>query len=239
MANPDITPFPGGVNDATETGQFHGFGGLVPYRYFTFNDDFIRYTAADWVVTETDAGSTEAVTTAAEGVLAITNVSAGATDAASLQWAGGSGAVSPQFVWDPTKDFLLYSRFKVSVAATTGLIIGVASTDTTPVASLPTDGIFVTKTSASTTLNAIVRKAGVSSTVALGAMADDTYVTAGFYFSSTTNIWSAYLNNALIGSITTDAIAPTVNLAPTIGVLNGAAVALVLSVDKLFVAKQR
>lgn len=240
MASPDISRWNNGICDATEAGLFNRFAGLLPYRYFVYNDDFLKYTAADWVVTETDAGTTQAITAAGpEGVLAITNVSAGATDASSLQWAGGSGAVSTQFLWDATKDFLLYTRFKVSVAATTGMIIGVADTDTTPVASLPANGIFITKTSASATLNATVRKAASSSTVALGTMADDTYVTAGLYFSSTYNTWSAYLDNVKIGSITTDAISPTAAMAPTIGILNGASAALVLSVDKIFVAKQR
>jgi len=239
MASPEVSRWPGGVNDATEVGAYAGFAGLRPFRYFYYSDDFIGYTATDWVLTETDAGSTEVVTTGAEGVLAITNVSAGATDEASIQWAGGSGAVSPQFVWDSTKDFILQCRFKVSVAATTGALVGLAATDTTPVASLPANGIFFNKTSASAALLANIRKAGVSTTIALGNVADDTFVDCVLYFSSTKNTWAAYLENALVGTISTDAVTPTVALAPTIGVLNGAAAALVLSVDKFFAAKQR
>lgn len=240
MASPDVTRWPGGVNDATEVGAYYGYAGLRPYRYFMFNDDFIRYTATDWVVTETDAGSTEAITaTGPEGVLAITNVSAGATDAASIQWAGGSGAVSTQFVWDSTTDFILEARFKVSVAATTGALVGIADTDTAPVASLPTNGIFFNKTSASAALLANIRKAGASTTIALGDVADDTYVTCVLYYSGSKGTWQAFLNNALVGSVSTASITPTVAMAPTIGVLNGDTAALVLSVDKLFVAKQR
>lgn len=239
MAAPEVSRFPNGLCDATEVGAYKNYAGLRPFRYFTYTDDFIRYTASDWVLTETDAGSTEAITTAAEGVLAITNVSAGATDAASLQWAGGSGAVSPQFVWEATKDFILEARFKVSVAATTGALIGVADTDTTPVASLPTNGIFFNKTSASAALLANIRKAGSSTTIAMGNVADDTFVSCVLYYNSTLGTWQAFLDNVLVGTLSTASISPTVNMAQTIGILNGDTAALVLSVDKMFVAKQR
>jgi len=239
MPTPTVTRWPNGVCDATQDGIYANYAGMRPFRYYNWLEDFFSYTAADWVVTETDAGSTEAIVSGAGGVLAITNVSAGATDAAQIQWAGGSGAVVLPAFWDSTKDFLVYAKFKVSDATNTALLVGLASADTTVVASLPTNGIYFYKASGATSLIASVRKAGTSSSVTLGAMADDTYVEAALRFNSTLNTWSALLNNVLIGTLTTDAISPTAGVTPSIGLLNASAVAHVLSVDFMHIAVQR
>lgn len=239
MARPDVTRWPGGVNDATEDGAYSRFAGLRPFRYYTWINDFDRYVSTDWVLTETDAGSTEAIVSGTGGILAITNVSAGATDEASIQWAGGAGAVRPTFAWDSTKDMLLAARFKLSDATNAACLIGIASTDTTPVASLPTNGIYFYKAGGATSLIASARKAGTSTSVTLGAMADDTYVDVVFRFDSNTETWQAFLNNAMIGSFSTSSVSPTAALAVTIGLLNASAAAHVLSVDWLQISQQR
>ena len=239
MASPLVTRFPAGLADATQDGAFGAYAGLRPFRYHNYVNDFDDYVAADWVVTETDAGSTEAITSADGGVLAITNVSAGATDEASIQWAGGSGAVKTTVLWESTKDMIVAARFKVDDATNTALLIGLASTDTTPVASLPTNGIYFYKAGAAASLIASARKAGSSTSVTLGNMADDTFVEAVFRYSADTGNWQAFLNDALIGTISTASVSPTALLAFTIGLLNASAAAHVLSVDWLMVAKQR
>lgn len=245
MTSPTPTRYPNGVVDASQNGAYGGYAGIRPFRYHSWVEDFDTYTATEWVVTETDAGSTEAITSADGGVLAITNVSAGATDEASLQWAGGSGAVKTTFQWDSTKDMIIAAGFKVDDAINTALLIGLASVDTTPVASLPTNGIYFYKAGAATSLIASVRKAGASTSQTIGAMADDTYVDVVFRYSATGNdvqqagTWQAFLANNLIGTLTTASISPTAALAMTIGLLNASAAAHVLSIDYIQVAKQR
>lgn len=238
MPSPSVTRFPEGVCDATETGSYGRFAGLRPFRYFNWIDDFDNYAAADWVVTETDAGSTQAIVNGVGGILAMTNT-AGAADESSIQWAGGAGAVRGTFAWDGTKDMLLSARFKVSHATNTALLIGLSSTDTTPVASLPTNGIYFYKASGAASLIASARKAGASTSVTIGDMVADTYVEVVFRFVTATGMWQAFLNDALVGSISTADISPTATLVVTLGLLNASAVAHVLSVDYLQVSQQR
>lgn len=239
MASPLVTRYPAGLCDATQDGAYGNYAGLRPFRYYEWVNDFFNFVSGDWVITETDAGSTEVITSGAGGILAITNVSAGATDAASIQWAGGSGAAITPFTWDSTKDLLLVAKFKLSDATNAACVVGLASVDTTPVASLPTNGVFFYKAGGAATLLASSRKAGTSTSVTLGSMVDDTYVSVVMYYSADTGNWRCFLNDALIGTITTSSISPTAALTPTIGLLNASAAAHVLSVDYMHIAVQR
>jgi hypothetical protein len=234
------TRYPAGVVDATQDGAWGNFLQPRPQRYVDDFDDFMAYRTGEWILTETAAGSTEVLSTTGDGGwLLITNAAAGASDEASIQWGGGNAAVITPYTWVSTKDFHLSARFKVSDATNTALIIGMAIADTTPVASLPANGIFFTKAAASTSLLASVRKAGVSTSVTLGAMADDTFVEVAMVYTAADGYWRAYLNDVLIGSFNTASVSPTVGLTKTIGLLNATAIAHVLSVDNLNVAKQR
>lgn len=235
----NITRWPNGIADSSETGQHALYAGLRPNRYFEYFDDFNAYVAANWILTETAAGSTELIVAGNNGVLAITNVSAGASDEASIQWCGTAAAVIPQWTFDSTKDFVMNARFKVSDATNTGFVIGLAIADTTPVASLPANGIFFNKVAASTSLLGNLRASAASSTVTLGTLANDTYVQAAFNYSAATGYWQGYLNDVLVGSLTTAPTAPSVALAPTIGLLNATALAHVLSIDYIQLAQQR
>lgn len=239
MASPVVTRFPGGLCDASESGAFSVYAGMRPNRYHEYFNDFDNYVSGDWVLTETAAGSTEAIVSADGGILAITNAAAGATDEASIQWAGGSGAAKTTFTWDSTKDMMVAARFKVDDATNTALLIGLASTDTTPVASLPSDGIFFYKAGAATALVASARKSGTSTSVACGAMADDTYLEAVFRYRADTGNWHAFINDVSVGTFAGSSVSPTAGIGMTIGLLNASAAAHVLSVDWLFISKQR
>lgn len=233
-----VTRFPNGVGDSTEDGSYGQYLGLRPTRYIEFWDDFFSYNASNWILTETAAGSTETIVSGDGGIFAITNVSAGATDEASIQWCGAAAAVVTNFTFDATKDLTMHCRFKVSDATNTAFVIGLAVADTTPVASLPANGIFFNKVGASTSLLANLRASSASQTVTLGTLANDTYVIAAFNYRAATGYWQGYLNNVLIGSITSPT-SPSVALTPTIGLLNASAVAHVLSIDYLHIARQR
>jgi|SRR5580765_2324685 hypothetical protein len=232
------TRFPNGISDATETGAHGRYAGLRPARYAEYFNDFYTYYTTDWTLTETAAGSTELVQGASGGILAITNVSAGATDEASIQYAGGSGATITQWTYDSTKDFFMHVRFKVSNATLTAFVIGLASLDTTPVASLPANGIFFNKVAASTALLANLRNTSSSTTVSMGAMADDTYISAAFNYSAASGTWQAFLNDVSAGVVTSP-VPPTAPLAVTIGFQNGSALAHVMSVDWIQVSQER
>lgn len=238
MPTPIVTRFSGGLGDSDINTSYANFAGLRPTRYIQFWEDFLTYIPGNWVLTETAAGSTEVIVAGDGGILAITNVSAGAADEASIQWSGGGAAVVPQFTFDATLDLAIHCRFKVSDVINTGFIIGLAVADTTPVASLPANGIFFNKVAASANLFANLRAAAASQTVNVGAMVNDTYVIAAFVYTQATGYWQAFLNGVLIGSILAPT-SPSVALAPTIGLLNASTTAHVLSVDYMFALKQR
>ena len=179
------THFTSGVTNVTATGS----GGKLklpdPIKFHTQTLDFDKYTAGDWVITTTEAGTgsaTEALTSADGGVLLITNA-AGDDDFDSLQWAGGSGAVYESYLFDASKDFFFKCRVKVNGATQSDMIVGLHITDTTPVAAI-TDGIYFLKSDGSTTVSLVVNKDSTATTTSAGTMADDTWTTLGFYNSS-------------------------------------------------------
>ena len=239
----ETTRYPSGVVNVGENAAYGNHLQPRPDTYYQYFNDFFQYTAADWVVTETAAGTTQTIVAAGEGgQFAITNVSAGATDASSIQLSNDGGTTAgTQFLWSATEDMVVAARFKTSSAAanTNGLLIGLAIADTTPVASLPLNGIFFYKASAAASLIASVRKAGVSTSITLGNVAADTFVDAVLYYTAIDGTWRAYLNDAFIGSFSTASVSPIVELTPTIGFLNASAVAHVFTVDSIYCAKTR
>lgn len=233
------THFSSGVTNVSANDQMAALRTMDPSQYYDQNFDFFDYVAGQWVVTETDAGSTEAIVDGAGGLLAITNASAGATDAAQLQWAGNSGAAKLTTYWDSTKDLVMKARFKTSNATNTALLIGAATVDTSVVASLPTDGLYFYKAGASTSLLASTRKSGTSSSITLGTMANDTFVEAALVYTANNGQWNGWFNNVNVGRITTTTNSPTNGLCVSIGLLNASAVAHVLTVDYLNIMVQR
>ena len=118
-------------------------------------------------------------------------------------------------------------------------MIGLAIADTTPVASLPLNGIFFYKASAAASLIASVRKAGTSTSVTLGNVVADTFVDAVLYYTAIDGTWRAYLDNTFVGSFNTASVSPIVAMTPTIGFLNASAAAHVLTVDYIYCAERR
>jgi hypothetical protein len=235
--------YPNGFVNDTEIGPYSNHLQPSPTTYYEYFNEFFGFTATDWVVTETDAGTTETIVVAGEGgQLAITNVSAGVADAASLQLSNDGGTTAgTQFLWEATKDMVIASRFKLDVVAatTTAAVIGLAIADTTPVASLPANGIFFYKAAAAASLIASARKAGASTSVTLGDMVADTFCNVVFAYTAIDGTWRGYFNGTFAGSFSTASVSPVVALTPTIGLLNASAVAHVLTVDYLYCAKQR
>ena len=233
------TRYPAGVVNATQDGAWGNFLQPRPDLYTVFFDDFLTYTATNWVVTETDAGATQTIVTAGlDGQLALTNT-AGGTDNVSLQWGPGGTTVATQFLWEATKDLVVSTRFKLSAVVDQAAVVGLAIADTSPGASLPANGIFFYKADGAAALIASVRKAGASTSVALGNMVADTFINVSLFYTAGDHTWRAFVNDTLIGSFSTLDVSPIVALAPTIGLLNGDTVANVLTIDRLIVAKQR
>ena len=238
MATPTVTRWPNGVTDTTDIGAYGSYAGLRPFRYHNWINDFDNYVSGQWVVTG-PSGSTQAIgATADGGALVLTIGTTGSTADQSIQWAGNSGAVATTYYWQATKDMLICAGFKTSDSTNDGLVVGLASTDTTPASSLPTSFIGFTKAAATQALLANIRIAGVSTTIACGNMADNTYVSCVLFYSATTGNWQAFVNDGLQGTAAAASNTPTAALAITVGHVNASALAL-MSIDYLQVANQR
>lgn len=245
MTTPTVTRWPNGVCDATQDGAYGNFAGMRPFRYHNDIDDFNDYLAGQWVATLATS-ATAAIQSADGGILALTNVNAGATDESSLQWAGHSGAFAGTFQFDATKDMLLAAKFAVDDVVNSALLVGIGTVDTTPLASQIANFIGFYKASGAADLIAECRIAGVTTSIDLGNMVNNTYVNCTLFYqaspvpgSNVGGVWRAFLNDILLGSFTAASNTPTGVLAKTIGILNASAVAHALSVDYLQVSKQR
>lgn len=228
-----VTRYPGGLANVVEGSLFGDLKQPSPTKYHVFFDDFDRYTAGDWVVTETDAGATQALVGADGGQLVITNT-AGITDAVNLQWAGGAGAFIGNFTFDPAKDLFVAAKFKLDNASLPTALIGLRSSNSTNTVALIKAG------GAATLLARVQSSTGtVSTTVAGAAMVADTFVVAGLAYTAADGKMTFFQDDA--ASPVTGWVAPAAAtlMAPNIGMVNTTAVARVMTLDWVFFAKQR
>lgn len=208
-----------------------------PIDQVVFFDDFFKYlpSATDWVLTETQAGATQAQTSGHGGRLLLTN-SAADNDLVSLQHAPTSIAMAAgRRAWMAT-------RFQISDATQTDVFIGLAATDTSPIASVPSDYVAFTKDDESTALN--LKTAGSSASIlsltSLGTATAATDVTLGMYYDGVSRLY-VYVNNALV-STTNAAFAslfPTAVMSPIFALQNGDANARTMNIDYLLIATDR
>jgi hypothetical protein len=101
------TNFPNGLTNNTAQNILGQMVQLDPTRMHTYFNDFDIYHANEWVVTETQAGATQALTDVDGGVLLLTN-SAADDDLNTLQKVGES------FKFEAGKKLFFKARFAVS-----------------------------------------------------------------------------------------------------------------------------
>lgn len=216
-----------------------------------FFNDFLAaqdYAAGDWIITTTEAGSGAATETidAQElgGALKLLNDDAD-NDSNELQ-AGNGSAVLEAFALTAGKRLWFAARFKVSDATDSDLLVGLAITDTTLLDGT-TDGLYFRKLDAATGLNLVSEKDSVETVLSTGlTMADDAYVEVAFYFDGKNEV-TAFKRNTLadqedkfikIGVITAN-IPDNEQLALSLAIQNGEAVAKSMHIDYLFAAQER
>lgn len=227
--------FPNGVTNAVTTSTLGTFVQTDPTSCHTWMDDFDDYVAAEWTITETGSG-TRAVGNLDGGILVITNAAAD-DDANFLQWSGATNAATVEtWKFEVGKRLWLKARFKLSDATQSDFVLGLQITDTTPLA--VTDGLYFLKVDGSATLNLLATFNSASTTTTVGTLADDTYVSVGYYYDGRSTI-HVYLNDNRVGSSATTNLVTDEELTLSFGIQNGEAVAKVLSLDYLFVSKER
>jgi hypothetical protein len=230
MANLLVTRFPNGVTNVGEDSPFADLAMPAPTQFHNYMEDFDYYTAGDWTVTETDAAATQALTDGDGGLLLITN-SAADNDLVSLQKKGES------FLFVAGKKLFYEARLKVSDATQSDVVVGLQITDTTPLD--VTDGVFFIKADGAATVNLRVEKDNTATTAtSIATMADDTFISLGFYYNGSDAV-QYFVNGALGGSMVVTNLPDDEVLTVTIAIQNGEAVAKTMTVDYVFVAKER
>lgn len=236
MAGP--THFPSGLSTTPDGGSLYLMPFLDPAKYHLWFSDFDEYTAADWVETSSTTSATRAPVTGDGGLVTFSTGSAVDDYITAAQWDGNSGAaVIENFTWESTKHLFLKARLKVSDADNSDFNIGLLVTDTTPLDAA--DGISFLLADGDATVSAkIVNSGASSSTQELGDLADDTFATMTIAYIPGTG-FQCYWNEALVGTITSTANAPTTELAISLNIGNGTTAASTLTIDYLMIAKER
>lgn len=242
MATP--VRFPGGVTNATASGAAYQLGIPDPTSWHQFLDDFDNYNATHWVITTTEAGAgsaTEAVADADGGVLVITNDAAD-NDLDFFQWSGVDNTAGAEtFTFTSGKKLFFKARWKVSDATEADYFVGLHILDTTPVgASAPavSDGVLFYSADGSAALDFYhYASSSATSSTGISTVTSDTYLVTAFYYDGGTKI-EAFVNDVKVATITPGTLVST-ELAVSFGIQNGAAAAKVMSIDFVYVAKER
>lgn len=229
------TNFIDGVTNVPDTYALGSYVMPDPTQFHTWFDDFDDYVAGQWLITEAGSG-TRAVANADNGILVVTN---GASDDNNnfLQWSGDTSASAIE-TWKFVAQRPLWfkCRFKVSDATQSDLVIGLQITDTSPLA--VTDGVYFLKVDGSTTCNLLVTKNSTSTTTAAATIVSDTYVSLGFYYDGANAIY-VFKDDVCVGQSALTNLPDDEELTISFGIQNGEAAAKSLSLDYIFVSKQR
>lgn len=224
-----VTRFPNGVTNVGESNMFADMGQSSPSAFHNYFNDFDQYVAGDWTVTETDSGATQALTDGDGGWLLVTNTAAD-DDLVALQKKGES------FRFASGKKLWFEARFKVNDATQSDLVMGLQITDTSPLD--VTDGVFFIKADGSTSVSLRVEKNNTATATTVATMADDTFVTLGFFYDGDATIYY-FVNGVLGGSSVTTNLPDDEDLTVSFALQNGEAVAKTMTIDYINVAKER
>ncbi len=233
---PSPTRFTSGVTNNRKDHDLGMLGMPDPTKYITDFVDFNTYAAGDWTVTETQAGATQALSSAngPGGVLLLTN-SAADNDVNQLQRAVEA------FKFTSGKQTWFRARLKVSDATQSDVYVGLIITDTDLVGGI-TDGVYFRKDDgdAQWDIVSLMNSSGTSSTN-IGTLVADTYVVLGFYYDGGTTV-EAWIDGTKVATLTVALGTSLVNdeeLAVTVSLTNGEAVAKTMAIDYLFACQER
>lgn len=233
MANLLVTRFPNGVTNVAENDLFCDLAMPDPTQFHTYFNDFDTYAAGDWTVTETSSTATQALADGDGGWLLVTN-SDQDDSLCALQKVGES------FLMESGKKAFFKTRFKVSDATQSDLVVGLQVTDTSPLD--VSDGIYFLKSDGAATVDLVCRKnatTGSNTKTAVATLSDDTFVTLGWYYDGSGSITYS-VNGTVQGSLgASSSYLPDTDLTVSFAIQNGEAAAKTMTVDFVYAAKQR
>lgn len=219
---------PFGVTNAKKEQNFGMMGQLDPSKFHSYFQDFDHYVAGDWTITSVGA-ATQALTDVDGGALLITN--AAADDNSSFLNKKGES-----FKFELGKKLFFKARMKVSDAVQSDFVIGLQITDTTPLD--VTDGVYFQKDDGDANIDFYVEKNNANTTAVVGVVVTDTFIDLGFYFDGKSEI-QVFLNDVQVSTFALTNLVDDEELTVSFGVQNGEAVAKTMTVDYIFVAKER
>jgi hypothetical protein len=249
--NQQVTRYPGGLVNGAVGSLFENFKHNNPSRYHQLFNDFDTFTAADWVVTATGA-ATEAITAGDGGQLLLQN-SAANNDLVSIQYAGGTGAVSPTFLFEATKDMFFGCSVTLDDATNAAMLVGLAIADTTPITSIPVTGMYISKPAATTFPQAILQNASVGTLTAQAAvpMVSAVQIDLGLHYTASDGNCTFYMGTPGAGGapafgpqaaqfrLPSPLTLPVALVAPIFALQNGTAAARNMRIDWYCAAKSR
>lgn len=222
------TNYPNGVTNAAIGSTLQTYVLPDPTSCHTFFNDFDSFTAAQWTVTKTQGGATQAITNAEAGILALVNTTA-LNDLNSIQLANET------FTFQTNKELWFKTKFSVTSALNTNAVIGLQITDATPL--VVSDGVFFQTSVGSANLNLVVEKGSVSTAALVGTLVDATYVEVGFHYNGSSSVF-IYFNGVNVGSVAVTNL-PTRTLCITAAVANGTAAGQTMNVDYILASSER
>lgn len=225
------TRLPEGLSTASsETSIWTAFPYPDPTKFHVDFLDFKEYVAADWTLTETQAGATQAMTDGFGGLLRLTN-SAADDDQISLQKIGEA------YRFTPGKRTFFEARFLCSEAIQVDWYFGLIITDTSVVAGF-TDGVFIKKDDGDNQIDfgSLKDSAGVTKTNFAPFVAA-TMTRVGFYYDGF-NFWVAK-DGVILSKVAGTTIPDDEDVRITMTLQNGDANARTMDVDGIWVAQER
>lgn len=235
---PNPARFTSGVGTANKGTALFTYPAPDPTKVHTFFDDFSTYTAGDWTVTTIGTGTTATVASDPFGSIASTQ-SAADNDGQQHQ------LVRANFTPTAGKKLWFKTRIKVSDATQSDVMVGLGILDTTILGAVDgaglTDGIFFSKDDDDTQWDIQVQKnttTGQTRKANVGT-ATTNYVTLAFDYDGA-SATRFYIDDVQVWTLdSSSSYLPDTILTPSFAILNGEAVAKVLTVDYLFAAIER
>lgn len=221
----------------TNIGRSHTFGKTLGMHfdpvYHKYFNDFDVYSATDWTITDTGAGTSALVTAFDGGALQIKCDGAGNGDLRQHQ------LVKAGFLGVAGKPFMFGARLQVD-DATLGLFIAGLQAVNANAFAPPADGMWFQKQAGNTHIdfNVSSTAAGLLTTADVAEAVAATQMSLEIVYDGEKKIHYG-VNGKELGFVT-DANFPTaVALAPILAIKNGSGVARNMQVDWLFAAKLR
>lgn len=234
----DPTRLPSGISTRRKGHQFGNMPLPDPFKTFNQPVDFTSFVASDWTITAVGGGTSALSLLGDYGALLLTTTAA-AGDNVCLQ---ALTQVRTALVTPAVGKRLWFStRFQVDDATNAAVVAGLYTTDTTPISSLPTDGIYFSKPAAGTAINFVVSRGGTATSVALPVpIVAATNIELSFFFNPRESTVVFFINGQSAGGVVTTNLPNSANaLRLSFAVQAGTAVVRTALLDNLFVANDR